>query len=46
MTDFAPVTHPERLFSLDNVFSADELADWMARVQRMLAGEQVSWLWS
>ena len=44
MTDFAPVTHLERLFSLDNVFSADELADWMARVQRMLADEQVSWL--
>lgn len=28
---FAPVTHRERLYSLDNVFSTDELADWLDR---------------
>jgi DNA ligase (NAD+) len=31
---FAPVTHPERMQSLDNVFSSDELATWAARAER------------
>jgi DNA ligase (NAD+) len=31
---FAPVTHPERMQSLDNVFSLDELAAWAARAER------------
>ncbi|MFC6358558.1 NAD-dependent DNA ligase LigA [Luteococcus peritonei] len=34
MTDFAPVTHAERMLSLDNVFSADELDEWLARTER------------
>ena len=29
---FAPVEHLQRLLSLDNAFSADELAAWAARV--------------
>ncbi|MCD2261596.1 NAD-dependent DNA ligase LigA [Dietzia aurantiaca] len=29
-TDFAPVEHLERMTSLDNVFSEDELRDWIA----------------
>lgn len=29
-TDFAEVTHLERMLSLDNVFSEDELRDWVA----------------
>jgi DNA ligase (NAD+) len=33
-TLFTPVTHPERLLSLDDVFSAAELAAWSARVER------------
>ncbi len=33
-TEFTPVQHLERLQSLDNVFSAEELAAWAARVQR------------
>jgi DNA ligase (NAD+) len=33
-TDFAPVEHLERLMSLDNVFSADELRAWAARAER------------
>ncbi|WP_425459363.1 NAD-dependent DNA ligase LigA [Flexivirga caeni] len=38
-TGFTPVQHAERMLSLDNVFSADELAAWIARVQRE-AGDQ------
>jgi DNA ligase (NAD+) len=33
-TLFEPVTHLERLLSLDNVFSAEELAEWAVRAQR------------
>ena len=32
ITDFAPVKHLERLLSLDNVFTRDELSEWMNRV--------------
>jgi DNA ligase (NAD+) len=31
---FAPVTHLERMQSLDNAFSSDELSAWAARVER------------
>ena len=31
VTDFKPVTHRRRLLSLDNVFSDEELAAWLAR---------------
>lgn len=44
MTDFAPVTHLERMLSLDNVFSAEELSDWMARTARLLGDERIGWL--
>jgi DNA ligase (NAD+) len=40
---FAPVQHLERMQSLDNVFSSDELSAWAARVERD-AGSAVSWL--
>jgi len=33
-TLFTAVTHVERMLSLDNVFSADELMAWAARVER------------
>ncbi len=33
-TDFAAVDHLERMLSLDNAFSAQELAAWAARVER------------
>jgi len=33
-TDFAPVDHLERLMSLDNVFSEDELRAWAAKAER------------
>lgn len=42
-TLFAPVTHAERMLSLDNVFSTDELAEWM-RKTREAAGGEVAWL--
>jgi DNA ligase (NAD+) len=32
-TLFEPVTHLERLLSLDNVFSAEELAEWEVRAR-------------
>ncbi|CAG7843959.1 DNA ligase A [Pseudoclavibacter triregionum] len=40
---FAPVVHLERMLSLDNVFSLDELGEWMART-RQAAGGEVRWL--
>jgi DNA ligase (NAD+) len=40
---FAPVQHLERMQSLDNVFSREELDAWAARVERD-AGTTVSWL--
>ncbi len=33
---FAPVEHLQRLYSLDNVFSVEELQDWFARVEKSL----------
>jgi NAD-dependent DNA ligase adenylation domain len=38
-TDFEPVEHLERMMSLDNVFSADELASWVQRVERDGGGD-------
>ena len=38
-TDFAAVEHLERLLSLDNAFSAEELDAWAARTER-LAGRR------
>ena len=40
---FAPVEHAERMLSLDNVFNADEFADWAVKVERD-AGRPVRWL--
>ncbi|WP_382304192.1 NAD-dependent DNA ligase LigA [Herbiconiux sp. UC225_62] len=33
-TMFTPVTHAERMLSLDNVFSEEELDEWAAKVER------------
>ena len=38
-TDFAAVDHLERMLSLDNAFSAAELAAWAGRVERDVASE-------
>ncbi|MHB1234789.1 MAG: NAD-dependent DNA ligase, partial [Microbacteriaceae bacterium] len=40
---FDPVTHAERMLSLDNVFSLDEFQAWAARVERA-AGRRVDYL--
>nr|WP_307812714.1 NAD-dependent DNA ligase LigA [Phycicoccus sp. CSK15P-2] len=37
-TDFRAVDHLERMLSLDNAFSAEELAAWAARVERDIGG--------
>lgn len=42
-TLFAPVEHAERMLSLDNVFSLDELAEWATRAEAG-AGRHVHWL--
>ncbi|WP_344067110.1 NAD-dependent DNA ligase LigA [Microbacterium pumilum] len=42
-TLFAPVEHAERMLSLDNVFSDEELLAWAARVERD-AGRSVHYL--
>ena len=42
-TDFEPVDHLERMLSLDNVFSVEELDAWMDRVERD-AGPGVTYL--
>lgn len=40
---FAPVEHAERMLSLDNVFSLDELRDWCVKAEAS-AGRSVRWL--
>lgn len=43
-TDFTAVQHAERMLSLDNVFSAEELATWIARVQREVGDQALHFL--
>ncbi|GAA5198811.1 NAD-dependent DNA ligase LigA [Microbacterium jejuense] len=40
---FAPVEHAERMLSLDNVFSPEELREWCVKAQAS-AGRTVRWL--
>lgn len=40
---FAPVEHAERMLSLDNVFSAEELREWCVKT-KAAAGRDVRWL--
>ncbi|HEX6077478.1 MAG TPA: NAD-dependent DNA ligase LigA [Micromonosporaceae bacterium] len=42
-TLFTPVAHAQRMFSLDNAFTDEELTAWAARVERE-AGDGVSYL--
>ncbi|MGJ9414304.1 NAD-dependent DNA ligase LigA [Aeromicrobium sp. CF4.19] len=42
-TELAPITHAERMLSLDNVFSAEELRAWSTKVTDA-AGRSVQWL--
>jgi DNA ligase (NAD+) len=43
-TDFAAVDHLERMLSLDNVFTPEELAAWAGRVERGVGTGTVRWL--
>jgi DNA ligase (NAD+) len=43
-TDFTPVEHIERMLSLDNAFTPDELAAWADRVARDAGGSEVQYL--
>ena len=43
-TDFAPAEHVERMLSLDNAFSQDEVAAWAERVARDAGGADVTYL--
>ncbi len=43
-TEFAPVDHLERMLSLDNAFSPEELTAWAARVEREVSGADVHYL--
>ncbi|WP_425956460.1 NAD-dependent DNA ligase LigA [Xylanimonas sp. McL0601] len=43
-TGFATVEHVERMLSLDNVFSVEELRAWDARVARDLGAQDVGYL--
>src|SRR5690606_12908673 len=42
-TALATIEHAERMLSLDNVFSLDELRDWTAKTQAA-SGREVAWL--
>jgi DNA ligase (NAD+) len=42
-TTLATIEHAERMLSLDNVFSIDELREWATKAQDA-AGRQVAWL--
>jgi DNA ligase (NAD+) len=43
-TMFTPVTHAERMLSLDNVFSEEELDEWAAKVERDAGRAKVRYL--
>ncbi len=43
-TEFTAVDHLERMLSLDNAFSVEELDEWAARVEREAGGAEVSYL--
>ncbi|WP_022881067.1 NAD-dependent DNA ligase LigA [Gryllotalpicola ginsengisoli] len=42
-TELETIVHAERMLSLDNVFSIDELREWCAKTEE-LAGRRVDWL--
>lgn len=43
-TSFASIDHLERMMSLDNVFSEEELNQWITRVRKDLGKESIEWL--
>jgi DNA ligase (NAD+) len=43
-TDFAPVSHLERMMSLDNAFSPEELSEWAQRIEREVGANAATFL--
>ena len=43
-TEFTPVDHLERMLSLDNAFTEEELTAWAERVERDTGGAEVNYL--
>ncbi|MBC7291361.1 MAG: NAD-dependent DNA ligase LigA, partial [Actinotalea sp.] len=43
-TEFTPVDHVERMLSLDNAFSAEDLAEWVERLRRELGEDRWHYL--
>ncbi|MEV7014098.1 NAD-dependent DNA ligase LigA [Streptosporangium sp. NPDC051022] len=43
-SDFAPVTHLQRMESLDNAFNADDLVSWQARAERLVERDPAPYL--
>ncbi|MFJ2031963.1 NAD-dependent DNA ligase LigA [Streptosporangium sp. NPDC087985] len=43
-TDFTPIAHLQRMESLDNAFSADDLASWQARAERLAERDPAPYL--
>jgi DNA ligase (NAD+) len=43
-TDFAPVAHLERMMSLDNCFSPEELTAWVERIEREVGAKAATFL--
>ncbi len=41
--NFETVTHKNRMYSLDNSYSKDDLLDWEKRIQKMLGVEQLEY---
>jgi DNA ligase (NAD+) len=40
---FQTITHRNRMYSLDNSYSKDDLLDWEARIHKMLGSKEVSY---
>jgi DNA ligase (NAD+) len=41
--NFETVTHKNRMYSLDNSYSKEDLLDWEKRIQKMLGTDQISY---
>lgn len=42
-SQFAPVSHAERMYSIDDAMDISELDDWLARIQKALPGEEIAY---
>ena len=42
-SQFAPVSHAERMYSIDDAMDISELDDWLARIQKALPEEEIAY---